>query len=138
MYTGELIIQAKPVHDPMVQTWTLEVQRELPGNLALTVGYVGSHGTHLVGDMWPMTDYVHTADKLKYSHSINTPVPITNTTLAKRPKRLRRFGEPIPCHHRSFGCLTRSMPILSRRIHLTETASTTLSRCNSESDFPMG
>jgi hypothetical protein len=67
----------KPAHDPMVQTWTLEVQRELPGNFALTVGYVGSHGTHLVGDMWHNYTYIHTADRLKYREMINDVVPIS-------------------------------------------------------------
>jgi hypothetical protein len=76
-YSGDITVQPKPSRDPMVQTWTLEVQRELPGNFLLTVGYVGSHGTHLVGDMWSNLDYVHTADKLKLRSSINTPVPIT-------------------------------------------------------------
>ena len=30
-----------------MQQYSLDVQRELPGNVALTVGYVGSRGTHL-------------------------------------------------------------------------------------------
>jgi hypothetical protein len=77
-YKDEIIYTNKPARDPMVQTWTLEIQRELPGNFALTVGYVGSRGTHLVGDMWFNADYVHTADKIEYKSSINTPVPITN------------------------------------------------------------
>jgi hypothetical protein len=68
----------QPAHDPMVTTWTLEVQRELPGNLALTVGYVGSHGTHLAGNMWHSWDYVSTANKLLYKNSVNQAVPITD------------------------------------------------------------
>jgi hypothetical protein len=62
----------------MVQTWTLEIQRELPGNFALTVGYVGSRGSHLVGNMWANMDTVHTADRVKYGNTINAVVPITN------------------------------------------------------------
>ncbi len=64
--------------DPMVQNWTLQVQRELPGTMLITVGYVGSHGTHLVGDMWHDYNYVHTADKLKYRSALGAVVPITD------------------------------------------------------------
>jgi len=68
----------KPAHDPWVQSWTLEVQRELPGNMLLTVGYVGQHGTHLPGFYVRSEDYVSTANKLKYENSINASVPITS------------------------------------------------------------
>lgn len=64
--------------EPMVQNWTLQVQRELPGNMLLTVGYVGSHGTHLVGDMWYDFNYIHTADKLQWRNEINAIVPISD------------------------------------------------------------
>ena len=77
-YGGVAESLVQPTHDPMVTTWTLEVQRELPGNMALTVGYVGSHGTHLAGNMWHSWDYVSTANKIKYGSSINNVVPITN------------------------------------------------------------
>jgi hypothetical protein len=36
--------------DPYVQQWSLFVQRELPGNMVLSAGYVGSHGLHLLGE----------------------------------------------------------------------------------------
>ena len=32
---------------PALYEWNLNVQRELPGSVILTVGYVGSHGSHL-------------------------------------------------------------------------------------------
>ena len=32
---------------PMIQQYSVDVQRELPGGIALEVGYVGSHSTHL-------------------------------------------------------------------------------------------
>jgi hypothetical protein len=32
--------------NPMVQAWNLSVQRELPGQMALTVGYIGNHQSH--------------------------------------------------------------------------------------------
>jgi hypothetical protein len=36
-------------HPSYMQQWNLNIQRELPGNLLLEVGYIGSKGTHLVG-----------------------------------------------------------------------------------------
>ena len=33
--------------DPRVQQWSFDVQRELPGNMALTIGYLGSRGDKL-------------------------------------------------------------------------------------------
>jgi hypothetical protein len=65
-------------HDPMVQMWNLEVQRELPGNTMLSVGYVGQHGTHLIGDPFRSYNYVPTKDLLQYKTGINADVPITN------------------------------------------------------------
>jgi hypothetical protein len=32
--------------NPMVQEWNLTIQRELPGNMALSVGYLGNHSGH--------------------------------------------------------------------------------------------
>lgn len=32
---------------PMVQQYSIDIQRELPGNIALELGYVGSHSTHM-------------------------------------------------------------------------------------------
>ncbi len=69
---------AKPTRDPMVQRWSLEIQRELPGNLLLSVGYVGNHGTRLVSDGFRNLEYVHTKDRLRYKNSINAVVPITD------------------------------------------------------------
>ncbi|HUI56720.1 MAG TPA: carboxypeptidase-like regulatory domain-containing protein [Bryobacteraceae bacterium] len=34
---------------PYVQQWSLDVQRQLPMNMSLDVGYSGSKGTHLIG-----------------------------------------------------------------------------------------
>lgn len=71
-------VAPKPSRDPMVQMWTLQVQRELPGNMMIDVGYVGNHGTHLFSDPNAQLSYVHTADKLKYKNGINASVPITD------------------------------------------------------------
>ena len=78
LYTLALGQILKPARDPMVQTWTLDVQRQLPGDMVLSVAYVGSHGTHLVGDSSQELDRVSTANLLKYRQSINAVVPITS------------------------------------------------------------
>ena len=67
-----------PSRDPMVQTWHFEVQRELPANMMLSLGYVGNHGTHLAGEGFRQYNFVHTADRLKYRNELNATVPITN------------------------------------------------------------
>ena len=68
----------RPTTDPMVQMWSFNVQRELPGDMMLEVGYVGSHGTHLTGDTFRAYSYVHTADVLKYKTSLYNSVPIAS------------------------------------------------------------
>jgi hypothetical protein len=40
-------ILSPTARSPMVQQYSLDVQRQLPGEIALEVGYVGSHSTHL-------------------------------------------------------------------------------------------
>jgi hypothetical protein len=67
-----------PSHDPMVQTWSFEIERELPKNMMLDVGYVGNHGTHLVGEAFQQFNYVPTSEVLKYRNQLNTVVPITS------------------------------------------------------------
>ncbi len=37
---------AQDFDNPMVQEWNLSVQHELPGNMALEVGYLGNHQSH--------------------------------------------------------------------------------------------
>jgi hypothetical protein len=68
----------KPPRDPMVQRYGLEIQRELPGKMMLTLGYVGNLGTHLVGDYARNFDYVHPSDVIKYRTGISAVVPITD------------------------------------------------------------
>ncbi len=72
-----MVIEGKPSREPTVQTWTLEVERQLPGNMMVSVGYVGSHGTHLFAPFRGYS-YVHTRDLLKYRTGINAVVPITD------------------------------------------------------------
>lgn len=61
--------------DPYVVQYSLNIQRELPGNMALTVGYVGTHGLHLYGDGYRNYDYVPTATRLKLREHINDSIP---------------------------------------------------------------
>jgi hypothetical protein len=66
-----------PSRDPMVQMWNLDFQRQLPGDMMIEIGYVGTHGTHLAGDTFRSFNYVPTADKLKYQNQLNTEVPVS-------------------------------------------------------------
>ncbi len=68
---------AAPSRDPMVQMWSFEIERQLPGNIGLTIGYVGNHGTHLLGSDRNF-NYLHTKDLLKYRTAIHDIVPITS------------------------------------------------------------
>jgi carboxypeptidase family protein len=61
--------------DPYVVQYSFNIQRELPGNFALTVGYVGTHGLHLYGDGYRNYDNVPTAIRLKLRNHINDKVP---------------------------------------------------------------
>lgn len=65
-----------PSHDPMMESWGLDVQRELPGNILVDVGYVGTHGTHLMGESFRQYDYIHTADLIQYKTAVNGSAPI--------------------------------------------------------------
>jgi len=84
-----------PPHDPMVQSWNLEIQRELPGKMMLSVGYVGTHGTHLMGEPFRQFNYVHTADRLKYRTTIDANIPITDVYSGKTAALLEQvYGSP--------------------------------------------
>jgi hypothetical protein len=58
----------KPRHDPMVQSYTLELQHEFPAGVSVSLAYVGTHGTHLSGSGPNSYLYnnVSTQNKLKY------------------------------------------------------------------------
>lgn len=85
----------KPTKDPMVQTWSLEVQHELPGNLLINLGYVGNRGTHLFGEPFRSLSYVHTKDLLKYRTAINATVPITDYFSGQTAAKLQEiYGGP--------------------------------------------
>jgi hypothetical protein len=83
----------KPSRDPMVQMWSLEVERELPGNMMVSAGYVGNHGTHLAGDRAKNNNYVHTRDLLRYRTAINANIPITDVFSGQTAAKLEEvFG----------------------------------------------
>ena len=79
---GSIYAFIKPRVDPMVQSWTLEVQRELRGKLSFSVAYVGSHGTHLSGSgPGNYFNFVSTKDKLDPINGrahLSDVVPITD------------------------------------------------------------
>lgn len=80
-----------PSHDPMVQTWNFEIERELPANMMIDVGYVGSHGTHLVGEAFQQFNFVPTSEVLKYRNQLNTVVPITSIYTGKTAAALQQI-----------------------------------------------
>ncbi len=61
--------------DPYVEQWSFFVERQLPGEMALSVGYVGTHGLHLYGDEYREYDYVPTPVRQQLRGLINSPVP---------------------------------------------------------------
>jgi len=67
-----------PAVDPTIQMWNLDIQRQLPGDMMVEIGYVGSHGSHLAGDTFRSFNYVPTADKLKYQSQLFSEVPLSN------------------------------------------------------------
>jgi acyl dehydratase len=77
-----LYLITKPTsRDPMVQFWNLEIERQLPSNFLLSVGYVGNHGTHMVGDSFRNANYVPTSEVVRLGDSgtsTSSLAPITN------------------------------------------------------------
>ena len=74
---GAVAMFVKPPRDPMLQIWNLQIQRALPSDMMVSIGYVGSLSTHMLitGRSY---DYVHPSDLIKYKQSINAEVPITD------------------------------------------------------------
>jgi len=80
----------KPTHDPMVQSYTLELQHEFPGSLSVSLAYVGTHGTHLAGS-GPndyLLNYVSTQNKLKYRTQLFNNYPISQFYSGKTSTQL--------------------------------------------------
>ena len=64
----------KGSHDPYVEQWSFYVQRQLPSDMVLSVGYVGTHGLHLFGDEFRNYNHVPTALRLQLRDHINDTV----------------------------------------------------------------
>jgi Carboxypeptidase regulatory-like domain len=47
-FTGTFVYMPTNIKHGMVQQYNLNVERQLPGNLVLTAGYAGSHGSHIL------------------------------------------------------------------------------------------
>jgi len=76
---GNSLIQffTPPSHDPTIEMWNFEIERQLPGNMMVSVGYVGNHGTHLLGEEFRQFNFIPISDLRKYGTGINANVPIT-------------------------------------------------------------
>ncbi len=61
--------------DPYVEQYSINIQRELPGGVALSVGYVGTHGLHLYGDGYREYNFIPTATRLKLRNHVNDRFP---------------------------------------------------------------
>ena len=61
--------------DPYVLQWSFYVQRQLPHEMALSVGYVGTVGMHLYGDEYRNLDYVPTSVRQTLRDNINNAIP---------------------------------------------------------------
>jgi len=84
-----------PPRDPMVQSWGLEVQRELPGNMMISIGYAGTHGTHLMGEAFRQFNYIHTKDLIKYGTAIDGNAPISQFFSGKTADMLAQVYAPL-------------------------------------------
>ena len=69
--------------NPNVQQWNLSVQREIRGNLAVTLGYTGSKGTHLITqvDANPNTPQVRPDGTLFFPATIKRRNPLINSPI---------------------------------------------------------
>jgi hypothetical protein len=79
----------KPSRDPMVQSYTLELQHEFPANLSVSLAYVGTHGTHLAGSgpgNW--FNFVSTQNNLKYRTQLFNSYPISQFYSGKTATQL--------------------------------------------------
>lgn len=47
-FTGTLFYQPTDFRPGQVNQWNVNVERQMPGNIVLTVGYAGSHGNHIL------------------------------------------------------------------------------------------
>ncbi len=62
--------------DAYAEQWSFYIQRELPANIALSVGYVGTHGLHLPNDWGRNLNYTPTATRLALRNNIYNNVAV--------------------------------------------------------------
>ena len=84
-----------PSHDPFIENWGLDIERELPGNMLISVGYVGTHGMHLMGESFRQYNYIHTTDLIKYKTAVNGNAPISNYFSGKTAAALASVYGPM-------------------------------------------
>ncbi len=77
-YGASIQFYYPPAKDPRVQEYTFQIQRELFSDMVLSVGYVGSHGTHLAGEAWREFNLVPVSERIQYKTQLNANVPISN------------------------------------------------------------
>ncbi len=88
----------KPTRDPMVQSYTLELQHEFPAGLSVSLAYVGTHGTHLAGSGPNSYLYnnVSTKNKLTYQAQLFNNVDISQYYSGKTATQLGLlYGNPV-------------------------------------------
>jgi Carboxypeptidase regulatory-like domain/TonB dependent receptor len=89
----------KPTRDPMVQSYTFELQHEFPAGLSVSLAYVGTHGTHLSGSGPNSYLYnnIPTQEKLKYRAQLFNNYPISQFYSGKAATQLASlYGNPAP------------------------------------------
>jgi hypothetical protein len=88
----------KPTRDPMVQSYTLDLQHEFPAGVSVSLAYVGTHGTHLSGSGPNSFLYnnVPTSEKLKNQAQLFNNVPISQFFSGKTATQLGLlYGNPL-------------------------------------------
>lgn len=70
-----ILTQIPTTHDPYNEVWNFTVQQQLPGDMVLTVSYVGNEGHFLSGENNRLYNYVSTANTLQYRDQLNFRVP---------------------------------------------------------------
>ena len=77
-FLGPQSVGTTPVknrRDPNVMLWNLQIQRELPGGIAVSAAYVGSKGTDLIGGN-TQYNWVPTSVRLQLRSQLNQLVPM--------------------------------------------------------------
>ena len=95
---------------PYVQSWNLNIQREVTHALAFEIGYVGSKGTRLTR--------LYDANQGRDSNINNPGLPAIRRR--RRIFRQREFHLPRPANHRALSAISRLLRFL--HLHLFQVA----------------